>query len=331
MSYYTQKTQRDKELRRIKFIVMLILAGLFLCLSVFSFFVPPDAWQYHFALPNVARRQEGELRIHYLDVGQADATLIEFPDGKTLLIDTGDTHSDAIVLRYINALKIKKLDYLLLTHIDSDHCGGAYEVMKYKGAECVILPKIENNSAYKTSYSQFEELLNEQGIEGKVADRFDKIVSSDERYPYNFTILFPNSVEDEDKYSNNELSTISYLQYGDIDALFCGDTTAEILKWIMLEDSLGAFEPQNVNLNDIELFKVPHHGAKNVVTDVMLNYFKTDVAIISCGVNNLYGHPHEETLGILSATQTQIYRTDLQGTIMATVRQNGDYTMSMIK
>ena len=328
MSYREQKTLREKEIQRIKFVAFLILAGLFLCLSVFSFFVPPTAWQYHFALPKLSKRQDGELRIHYLDVGQADCTLIEFPDGKTLLIDTGDAHSDAIVLRYINALKIKKLDYLLLTHIDSDHCGGAYEVMKYKGAEHVILPKIEDNKTYKTSYTQFMDQLTRQGIVGKVAECFDQITSSSESYPYAFTVVFPNAVEFEDEYSNNELSTIGHLKYGEIDALFCGDTNVEILAKLMREDALGSFEPKGVKLNDIELFKVPHHGAGKTVTELVLNYFKTDVAIISCGRNNLYGHPYEETLDCLTATQSQVYRTDLQGTIVATIQPDGSYTIS---
>ena len=331
MSYQKEKALRDKEVRRIKFIVFLILAGLFLCLSVVSYFIPPNSWQYYFALPKIERRKDGELRIHYLDVDQADCTLLEFPDGKTLLIDTGDAHSDSAVLRYINALKIKTLDYLLITHIDSDHCGGAFEVMKYKGAKQVILPQVKESTSYKTSYSQFMDIINEKGVENKVAECFDQIKSSSELYPYAFTVLFPNAVEYEEGYTNNELSTITHLRYGEVDALFCGDTSVDILTKIIREDTMGSFEPKQVKLTDIELFKVPHHGAKNGVNDIMLNYFKTDVAIISCGLDNLYDHPHEETLDYLTATNTKIYRTDLQGTIIATIRPDGSYTMSTIR
>ena len=103
MNYSDRRAESQRKFKRIKMSLLICFALFLLALSVLSFFIPTSSWQYYFSLPKVEQRQEGELRIHYLYVGQADSTLIEFPDGKTLLIDGGDTHSDAKIMRYLNA------------------------------------------------------------------------------------------------------------------------------------------------------------------------------------------------------------------------------------
>ncbi len=332
MNYRDKKAEEQRKFKRIKFILLICFAVFFLALSVLSFFVPTSAWQYAFSLPKVEQRKDGELRIHYLYVGQSDSALIEFPDGKTLLMDGGDGYSDAKIIRYLNALKIKKLDYILLTHTDSDHVGNLDEVIKYKGANTVLLPYANDNTSYKTAYKEFLALLESKDVEVKTVQRFDKITSSSEKYPYEFTVLFPNDMDYEDeKYSSNELSTISYLKYGEIDALFSGDTTAGMLEYLVREDRLGAFEPRNIKLNAIDIMKVPHHGAKDGLTSELINYFGFRSAIISCGVGNIYGHPHEELLGELSKSNCKIYRTDLQGTVVATISSDGTYEITTEK
>lgn len=332
MNYRDTRAAREKELRRIKFIVFCALASFFLLLSVISFFIPAESWQYRFALPKVSRRGEGELRIHYLDVGQADSAIIEFPDGKSMLIDAGDTHSDSRIIRRLNALKIKKLDYLLITHTDADHCGSAAEVVKFKGVKKVLLPQIEDNSNYKTAYKEFLELIEDKGIEQATVKRFDQITSSNEKYQYAFTVLFPHGVEyDEDEFTTNELSTVSYLQYGETDALFCGDTTAEMLSELIKEDTMGAFKPRAIKLTDVDILKVPHHGGEDALNDSCLNYFNIRSAVISCGLDNIYGHPHEDTLEFLANSSCEIYRTDLQGTVTVTVRPDGAYDINTYK
>ena len=332
MNYRDKKAEEQRKFKRIKFILLICFAVFFLALSVLSFFIPTSAWQYAFSLPKVEQRKDGELRIHYLYVGQSDSALIEFPDGKTLLMDGGDGYSDAKIIRYLNALKIKKLDYILLTHTDSDHVGNLDEVIKYKGANVVFLPCANDNTSYKTAYKEFLALLESKDVEVKTVKRFDKITSSSEKYPYEFTVLFPNDMGYEDgNYSSNELSTISYLKYGEIDALFSGDTTTSMLEYLVREDRLDAFAPSNVKLNAIDIIKVPHHGAKDGLTSELINYFNFSSAIISCGVGNIYGHPHEELLGVLSTANCKIYRTDLQGAVVATISSQGTYKITTEK
>jgi competence protein ComEC len=191
---------------------------------------------------------------------------------------------------------------------------------------------VEENVSYKTSYTQFLDLLSEKRIEGKVAKRFDQITSSNESFPYAFTVLFPHGIEyEEGEFTNNELSTIGYLKYAETDALFCGDTTQEILSRLMKEDSLGAFAPKSIRLNDIELLKVPHHGADDGLNDIVLKYFNTKTSVISCGLDNLYGHPHKETLEFLANANSEVYRTDLQGSVVVAIQADGRYTVETIK
>lgn len=332
MNYRDKRAEEQKKYKRIKFILLICFAVFFLAISVLSFFIPTSSWQYAFSLPKVEQRKAGELRIHYLYVGQADSTLIEFPDGKTLLIDGGDTHSDAKIIRYLNALKIKKLDFILLTHTDADHCGSLDEVLKYKGAGTVLLPCVNEESNYKTAYENFLTVLEKEDASVRTVKRFDQIKSSCEQYPYEFTVLFPHGIEyDEDAFSNNELSTISYLKYGEIDALFSGDTTSSVLETLVREDFLGAFSPKGIKLNDVDIMKVPHHGAEDGLTNELISYFNFRSAVISCGIGNIYGHPHENLLKELSKTNCGVYRTDLQGTVVATISADGTYTITTEK
>ena len=332
MNYSERRAESQRKFKRIKFILLICFALFLLALSILSFFIPTSSWQYYFSLPKIEQRQDGELRIHYLSVGQADSTLIEFPDGKTLLIDGGDTHSDAKIIRYLNALKIKKLDYILLTHTDTDHCGSLDEIVKFKGASTILLPCATDNSNYKTAYKEFLSILEDADAEVKTVKRFDQITSSDARYPYSYTILFPQGVElDEDELTSNELSTISYLKYGETDALFCGDTSAKTLNRLVKEDGLGAFDPKGIRLNDIDIMKVPHHGADDGLTNELVSYFNFKSAVISCGLGNIYGHPHEDLLEELSKASCEVYRTDLQGTVIATISADGAYKITTEK
>ena len=113
-------------------------------------------------LPKAYERQNGELAVHFVDVGQGDATVIEFPDGKTMLIDGGGEECTHL-LRYIRALNIKKFDYLMLSHPDTDHCGGLDDVLKLYGAKEIFIPYCPNeniNSAYFRFTSQISFLIN---------------------------------------------------------------------------------------------------------------------------------------------------------------------------
>ena len=112
MGYSAEKNKVEKKIRILKLVLLGILLVCILGLCIFSVFVPPNTWKYRVKQPNISARAEGEMRIHFLDVGQGDATLVELPDGKMMLIDGGDGSAKATksMLRYLYALDIAYLD-----------------------------------------------------------------------------------------------------------------------------------------------------------------------------------------------------------------------------
>ena len=135
MGYRAEKMRVEKKLKLLKRILLGILLLIILALCIFSVIVPPASWKYYVGLPQVTSAQEGELRVHFLDVGQGDCTLVELPDGKVMLIDGGDGSgaSNKNLLRHLNALKIEVIDYLIVTHTDADHCGNTlYGCLQYE-------------------------------------------------------------------------------------------------------------------------------------------------------------------------------------------------------
>ena len=327
MNYYQKKLAAEKKKKKLGAIVLAVFIFLVLCFSVFSLFVPEESWKYYLGLPKVSERKEGELRIHFLDVGQADATLVEFPDDKTLLIDGGDVDGADKVLRYLNALKIDRLDYLLLTHTDTDHCGSLAEVVKYKEIGTAILPYLSSDGENNVAFENLGAALSKSKAEIKTAKRYLSFESNNSNYSYKFSILFPYSAESggNHEYSGNELSTISWLDYQGVNALFCGDTNAKVLEKLQMEDKVGAFLEHGIDLKSIEILKYPHHGGADGATQEILQYFNVKTSIISCGKNNYYGHPNEKTLSLLANNSVDVHRTDWQGDIVLTISSDRTY------
>ena len=329
MSYIEEKRKQEKDKRKKGAVILAVFVFVVAVLSVFSMFVPAESWKYYLALPKVSARQDGELRIHFLDVGQADSTLVEFPDGKTLLIDGGDVDGAKMVLRYLNALKIDRLDYLLLTHADTDHCGSLDEIVKYKKIGLAYLPNEQSDKTptKNLAFESFAKTLVEYEVESKIAKRYDGFESSNENYPYIFSVLFPYSLTSggNDGFDVNELSVVSALDYKGVTALFCGDTNQKVASKLCKEDELGVFAEQGLALNSVEILKYPHHGAYDGANDEILSYLGVKTAVISCGKNNYYGHPSQETLTALNKIDAQVYRTDWHGTVMITVSKTGEY------
>ena len=253
MSYAKEKEKIRRKYRKIKYAVVTILMIAVAGACIFSWFVPPASWKYYVSLPDVSKRREGELRIHFLDVGQGDCTLLEFPDGQTMLIDGGDgqERNTAAVLRYLNALKIKRPDFLLLTHSDSDHCGGLAKILKMKGAGTVYLPAI-NNYYINDEYAAFREVILTEKYHSVDSRRYLQIVSNSAAYPYTLTFLWPyragNPGSPYDKVNGgeyteddlNDCSAVVWLDYFGTSALFCGDATFRVEK-ILMQDYEGDF------------------------------------------------------------------------------------------
>ena len=339
MSYRDTKEKTARKGRKIKYILLAALVFLVAGLCVFSAFYPASTWKYYVKLPEVAARKEGELKIHFLDVGQGDSTVLEFPDGRSMIIDGGDGTFDntAAILRYLNALKIKKPDFMLLTHSDSDHCGGLDEVLEVNGAGVVYAPLIEN-PAIIAEYAAFYAAVTKSDAEAVVSRRYLQISSQIEAYPYTLTFLWPFGGENQgetpyDKVNGgdytdadvNDTSAVVWLDYSGTSALFCGDATARVEEALIRDSELGFFVETGVELNSTEILKVSHHGSATGTSESFAAYLNVKTAVISCGKNNLYGHPALSVCETLERTGAEIYRTDRRGNIVVTVFPDGSY------
>lgn len=337
MSYRETKEKLDKKSRKIKYVVLAVLIFVAAGLCIFSAFFPADTWKYYVKLPKVSARAEGELRIHFLSVGQGDCTILELPDGKTMMIDGGDGSEEntAAILRYVNALGIKRLDYLLLTHSDSDHCGGLDSVLKIKGANAVFFPGVPDG--VNAEYASFYAALSESGAKATVSRRYLQIFSDDGEYPYSLTFLWPYRPEnpgspyggaDDGAYTDAELndtSAVVWLDYFGTSALFCGDASSAVEALLMRDYGLGFFEGYGVELDGTEILKVSHHGSRSATSEEFVRFLGVETSVISCGRGNLYGHPAAEVCDVLSAAGAEIYRTDLDGNVTVAISPGGAY------
>ncbi len=331
MSYRALKQKRDEKERLLKWILLCIFVAFIGILTIIDCILPSEQWKYYFHQPSVSKRKEGELRIHFLDVGQGDSTLIELPDGKIMLIDggNGSRNINMNILRYLNALDIEVIDYLVVTHADRDHCGGIEEIFACKEVLNAYMPLTfdANQVAYAEAYDAAVEedcalIEPSRSVDLSVEDG------------YILRFLYPYAKEAEGLGSasvdENERSVVIWLDYGGTSALFCGDAPESVEEKLVWEDRLGLLS-QRVTLSETEILKVGHHGSDTSSSKSFLEYLGVETAVVSCGKNNGYSHPHQEVLENLAEVGASVYRTDLQGHIMLTVSKEGTYTLQTVE
>ncbi len=331
MGFRAAKENAEKKKKNVKKIAFCVGCVLLAVACILSAFFAADGWKYYFAYPSVEKRNAGELRIHYLDVGQGDSTLIELPDGKVALIDGGRASSDThkSILRYLNALDIDVIDYLVITHDDADHCGGLKEVLKRKKILAAYLP--HTDAVANTDYAKVYESIVEEKCDVVKASRSVKLGESEGETPYAFSFLYPYGVPSlsEEVAEGNEGSAVIWLDYQGVGALFCGDAPKSVEEDLVRDHRLGLLP--NVALNDTEILKVSHHGSETATSLAFLQYLGVETAVISCGKDNAYNHPSTSVLNRLSACDANVYRTDEQGHIMITISADGSYVARTIE
>lgn len=246
----------------------------------------------------ITERQKNEetvLEVHFIDVGQGDATLITC-NGEAMLIDAGDNDKGTHVQNYLNNQGISSLKYVIGTHPDADHIGGLDVILYKYDCETVIMPEIEADTE---SYRDVEDTMKEKGYRNEQPIPGDEYILGDAV----FTIISPSeSYEDR-----NNSSVAIILEYKDTIFLFAGDAEEEA-EYAMVKSG---------RLKDVDVYKVSHHGSSTSSNEDFLNTILPEYAVISCGEDNSYGHPHAEVLNSLRLMDTEIFRTDEQGTIVA--------------
>ncbi len=233
--------------------------------------------------------------VHYINVGQGDAALVVCDD-KTMLIDGGKPRASDIIYTYLKKLNIDYLDYIVASHADDDHIGGLSAPLAKMKVGNVLAPKTESDIR---SYKSLKSKIDEQGlriVHPKPGETIEFGVSKIEFYG-------PITESEDDR---NNGSVVMKIIYGDTSFLFTGDAERkeeqEILK--------AGYDISATVL------KVGHHGSKNSTTYPFLREVMPRYAIISVG-DNSYGHPTDDTLSRLRDADVKVYRTDVNGDIIA--------------
>lgn len=236
--------------------------------------------------------QQGKLQVYFLDVGQADSILIK-SNNEYMLIDGGNNNDGPLLVKYFQSLGIKEFKYIVGTHPHEDHIGGLDDVIKNFTIDNIYIPDA------MTTTKTFEDLLDSID-EKNLTYKVPKINSTFPLGNANLKVIYTGT----DTSDLNNTSIVLKLTYQDISILLTGDATSETEKKIL-----------NKDINSTVL-KVGHHGSKYSSTESFLKKVNPKYAIISVGKNNIYNHPATTTINKLEKLNTQIYRTDQDGTIL---------------
>jgi competence protein ComEC len=239
--------------------------------------------------------QSESLTIYFIDVGQADSTLI-ICDGMTMLIDGGNPSDSNLIYTFLKKHNVEHLDYIVATHAHADHVGGLAGALNYATVGVAFCPVTEYDSR---AFNSFVKYLDEQGVSITVP-----------RHGYTFKlggadvkIIAP--IEPSD--SPNNMSITLKITYGSVSFLFTGDAERE---------SEQAILEAGYDISATVL-KVGHHGSNTSTTYPFLREVMPKYAVISCGAGNSYGHPHDDLLSRLRDADVMLFRTDMQGDIIA--------------
>ncbi|MFN8674538.1 MAG: DNA internalization-related competence protein ComEC/Rec2 [Candidatus Sericytochromatia bacterium] len=260
-----------------------------------------------------------KLKVVFINVGQGDATLIQTPKGKNILIDCGQSYEREVngkkiefdaakryILPFFKRQGIKELDKLIITHPDSDHIGGCNNIINSLEVKEVWDSGQKDDSKIYTSL--LENILK-KNIPLKIVNKNETF--NEEKLSLSVINEIKPEITEEKSYNNNN-SILLKLIYDKISFLFCADIEKET-EFNLLE--------KKVDLKST-ILKVPHHGSKTSSTEDFLEKVKPELAIISVGKNNVYKHPANEVLERLNKINTKILRTDLDGGII--IETNGD-------
>ncbi len=246
-----------------------------------------------------------EVSFHVIDVGQGDAILIMGKDGN-MLIDSGDlsSESQAKLDSYLKANGIKSFEYVVFTHTDADHIGSGDKIINNYDVKTVIMPD------YQATTKVFERLVDaieKNGVELILIGEDKDCRQSGYTFKLgdvSHTVMAPTKDFDDP----NEMSVVIKSVYGETSILFTGDAEEKSEEAMLEKYRMGEL--------DVDILKAGHHGSSTSTTQEFLDRTTPEAVLISCGEGNKYGHPHKETVARLEEADIDIYRTDIQGTIV---------------
>jgi competence protein ComEC len=258
--------------------------------------------------PAVEWRQPpaGWLRVTLADVGQGDAILVQFPDGRSLLLDAGGTLGrfdvgDRILAPVLWASGVRRLDWLAFTHADVDHIGGADAVLRVFQPreiwEGVPVPSDVRRRALRLAAAG-------RGTPWRTLQRGDRIDAG----AATVEVVSPPLPDWERPRVRNEDSLVLRVRFKRVEFLFTGDIGADTERTLATDDDEGAVP--------VRVLKVAHHGSRSSTSEAFASRYVPHVALISAGRGNAFGHPAAEVLGRLERAGARVFRTDADGAVV---------------
>lgn len=357
-----KKNKREKELQ--KFVACLVVI-IIITVIVLAVFYISNGYKFDFGF--LKKESESvsvnysevdnvrDLKVYFIDIGQGDCIFIELPDGKNMLIDTGEKRNagKAKIDKYLRDEKGNKvtIDYCVATHPDSDHIGlmpyvyEQYDVLKsyrpyvysenksasalpyelnkgikIKNSSNIYYDYITNVNAKQTYWEFFKDDSDfSNGFTGKDGEIYE--------YTVNFVMPYADNLNDYQYFTTpNDFSAVIMLEYADRKILFTGDIEYETGKKGAEQSFIREFSTSNSAMVDCDVLKVAHHGSDSSTSPEFLSLVKPEYSVISCGLSNKHRHPLKSTLDNLVNCGSEIYRTDLQGTIILTIDSKGIMT-----
>lgn len=247
--------------------------------------------------PSNAPIENGNLKVHFIDVGQADATLFSYnnkDDKYTVLFDTGDWQGDEVV-PYLQEQNISHLDLVIISHPDADHIGQLTDVLENIQVEEVWM---SGNESTSQTYLDAMEVILDQDITYQEPRTGEEFTIG----PLDIEVIYPETISGK----SNEESVSIRLSYDEVSFLLTGDAgKQEELEMIETSKSL-----------DSTVLHLGHHGSDTSSDTTFVKEVKPELAIYSAGQDNSYGHPSEEVIQLLNNENIEWYGTDVNGTII---------------
>ena len=260
------------------------------------------------AVSALLMQAKASMMVHFFDVGQGDSTVIQ-SDGKVILIDTGPAEARLRVQEQLKACDVEEIDLLVLTHPHEDHDANFGFLVDHYKILRLIMPE------YSDDEDDYGDLLR------KAVSKGTKIVypAINDQYKIGDATATVLSAADPAQYldDKNLWSIVLKIEDGDISVIVAGDAE-DINEYAMIDAGLNL---------EADILRVGHHGSYTSTSGAFLDAVTPDVAIISCGAENSYGHPHQEILDSLYNRQITVLRTDTSGTITLTTK-NEAYTIA---
>lgn len=279
------KTRRNIQL--LFMLLALVMSGAFLFYSLIN----------NYVLPSLANN---DLRVHYFDIGQGDASLIQTPGGKNILIDGGPGENIMLPLSQALSWHDNTIDLMILTHPHDDHVAGLIPVLKKYQVRQILYTGVIHNSP---SYLEFLKTIKNKNISLKIIDRAQKINLDEDCF---LEIVYPReNLAGQTVLNLNDSSIVARLVYGNNSFLFMGDAEVEV------EEELIEL---NIDLS-ADIIQVGHHGSNTSSSWKFIDYVKPKIAIISAGKDNKFGHPSLRVIRRYERFGTKIYRTDIDSAI----------------